>query len=1015
MRKVLLIVVTFIALVGVFTLFFLTQTKYRATSSDDRPVDKFSDAGTDNNQIFKPGSGAWSKQFDKSGNLYYQFKCDYYDPQPDGTVKVTHPVIQFFLSGGQVMQIEGKDGIIRFAQGTDKGVLSNSPTEPPRYGSLRDVVVKLFSNADVQNPGNLDMTMTMTNAQFDNDTFRLFTQEYTDDAGKLWHEDEIPVTVKAWDYSFIGSGLVLYWNDIDKRLNSLQIAHGKDLTLYDAGDLSPKATSAAPPPPAPTPSPAPQPADQATTVPSAPAPRYTATFYDKVRVMQGGNELVDADQMDVDFAPKGANSPAPAQSPTTAPGAPQSVSPAPVTQPASTPEPIHILWHGPMQIVPTDLASAPPLGDGKAIVSLLGSPVRIHQFAADNGQTVDLQCKELHYRTEDSSAHLSGNVEIRQTRADGTVSTVTGNDLDFSRLTHLALFQGTGSTKFPDPNDPGSVLNADWQKSCAVSFYDLPNNQTEIQHADLEGDVVVDHPKFHLTAGKSVQLNFDTPPQSDSADTDSHHASSPPLREIIADGNADCIVHEAKNQDRHISGQTLKLTRDPGPDGKLYAHQILCTGSVVADQGDEQLSAEGLQIDLLPTTRKSESTDDLSAQAALDHLTAWNNVIVKGKDGSYASAGNLEVQMVEDHPHITLSGSADQPAIVKSKTSTLTGWTIQFAPHDQTALIDGPGSFDGVQQSQNPNEPPHPLKLTWQHNASLDGIHNQVIVDGAVNATSNDGPSQQSAACDRIIATLVDVAPTTAPTRPTNQQAIADGADFMKNKQVRLLSMEMNPPSDPANPAFASVQSYAQDANGFLLHQYTLLSRKIDFDPQPQAKSLNVPGPGRILAVEQTPPSTTQPASAIGGPGKTAIEWQKQFTYDDTAHTADIEGDITLVHTGSGPKAQALQLYHADRVTADFYAQAATKPSAADLSSAPHLKELTATGPMVIRSGDKTIDCGEIDFDPAQQLLTCRGGQLGKVHVVDATNLSGGAFDEAVLDLKTNEIRKMTNVTGQGQ
>ena len=108
----------------------------------------------------------------------------------------------------------------------------------------------------------------------------------------------------------------------------------------------------------------------------------------------------------------------------------------------------------------------------------------------------------------------------------------------------------------------------------------------------------------------------------------------------------------------------------------------------------------------------------------------------------------------------------------------------------------------------------------------------------------------------------------------------------------------------------ARVQSYAQDANGYLLHQYDLLSRKIDFDPQ--AKQLNVNGPGDILAVEQSPPPTTQPAaeppSAIGGNGNTAIDWKKRFSYDDAAHSATIEGDITIVHNGAGPKAQSLQL-----------------------------------------------------------------------------------------------------------
>ena len=70
---------------------------------------------------------------------------------------------------------------------------------------------------------------------------------------------------------------------------------------------------------------------------------------------------------------------------------------------------------------------------------------------------------------------------------------------------------------------------------------------------------------------------------------------------------------------------------------------------------------------------------------------------------------------------------------------------------------------------------------------------------------------------------------------------------------------------------------------------------------------------------------------------------------------------------------------------------------------------------MTVRTTDKTIYCGGIDFDPGQQILTCRGGKLGKVTVVDDKNLDGGTCAEAIFKLKTNELRKMTEVTGQGR
>jgi lipopolysaccharide export system protein LptA len=1016
MRKTLLILATLLILLGAFAVYFLTQTKFRF-STEGRSADQFADSSFNSSGLIRPGSGAWSKQFDKQGNLYYQFKCSYYDPQPDGTVKVRSPVIQFFLSGGQVMQIEGKDGIIRFAQGTENGMLSNSPTEPPRYGSLRDVVVKLFDSQTALTPANLQMTMTMTNAQFDNDTFRLFTQEYTDDAGKVWHEDQIPVTVTAKDYAFTGSGLVLYWNDIDKRLKSLQIAHGTDLTLYDAANLSSQSASpSSPTAPQPIQPAAPVAPQDTTASPSEPRQRYTATFYDSVRVTQGGQQLVQADQMDVDFAAKAENATTESQAPApeTPPSPTNSASPStapPSTQPAA--QPIHVHWQGPMKMVPTDLANAEPLPDGKAIIHLLGSPVHVHQIAADTGQTIDLRCESLRYRTDDSAAHLTGNVHITQTKADGAVSTIDGQDLDYSRLTHQARFNGPGQTRFPDPNDPKSVLTADWDKRCTVRFYDLPNNQTEIEHADLEGDVLVQHPRFELCGQKDVRLQFDKPQIAQDGKT-----AAPPLREIIADGGAKCVVHEANNLDRQISGQTLKLTRDPGPDGKLYAREIDCNGSVHAEQDNEQLTAEGLQITLLPTTRQTQTTDQLADQVALDRLVAWNNVQVEAKDGSEASADNLQVQSVDGQPHVKLVGSNDQPAVVKNKTSTITGQTILFSPHDQTAEIDGAGTYDGLQQAQSPGQTQRPMKLIWQQKAFLDGNQNQAVVIGGVTATSDDGLTTQSATCDRIIATLMDVAPATRPaTRPANAATVADSADFMRNKQVKFLSMQMDPASDAASQQMAQLESSTQDSSGRLLHRYDLLSRKIDFDPQ--ARQLNVNGPGDILAVEKSPSgvSTTQPAaSAIGGTGNTAIDWKKRFTYDDVARTATIEGDITIVHEGIGPNPQTVRIEHADTVRADFYSE--PQPNSKDKTaqaSPPKLKALTADGQMTIRTADKTILCGELDFDPVENILTCRHGQLRQVTVIDNNDLNGVACGEASLNIKTNELKKMTNVTGHGR
>src|ERR1700678_840472 len=115
MKRLLPIVAPAVVLVLGFIVYFHFQPTYRASNANEGTADQFPDSNSQGMGLLRAGSGAWVKQYEREGKLYYQFKSAYYDPQPDGTVKVTLPLIQFFLSNHQVLQIEGSDGVIRFA------------------------------------------------------------------------------------------------------------------------------------------------------------------------------------------------------------------------------------------------------------------------------------------------------------------------------------------------------------------------------------------------------------------------------------------------------------------------------------------------------------------------------------------------------------------------------------------------------------------------------------------------------------------------------------------------------------------------------------------------------------------------------------------------------------------------------------------------------------------------------------------------------------------------------------
>ena len=78
----------------------------------------------------------------------------------------------------------------------------------------------------------------MPNAVFDNDTFRISTEAYTDESGKRIEADQVPVVVRGRDYDFSGRGLVIRWNQLDRKLQLLEVAHGESLTVKNLDALS---------------------------------------------------------------------------------------------------------------------------------------------------------------------------------------------------------------------------------------------------------------------------------------------------------------------------------------------------------------------------------------------------------------------------------------------------------------------------------------------------------------------------------------------------------------------------------------------------------------------------------------------------------------------------------------------------------------------------------------------------------------------------------------------------------
>src|SRR5688572_22621823 len=417
MRSALLILATLLLLGGALFVYFQFQpdapTRRASTGPAIVPGGRATTRGGAG-ALLGAGSDVWVRYDKRTGELASQFRAAKAGPQPDGTVLVEKPQAEFMLDEGRVLRIAGARGsVIMPPPEVDEGDLTNTKVQrqTPNRGHLYDVVISLFASMPDADAGRAMLTVEMNNAAFDNDTFRISTEAYTDDAGATVPADEVPIRVRGDDYNFDGRGLTIRWDQVGRRLQLLEIAHGEAFTLKnpdammlaadadEKGDVkvvsqtngdtparaerrqrrARRSTTAA------TTSPA--------TTQAAAEPAYRATFEKDIRILRGGAEAVAGDAMLVDFLlePPGGDeekdaATQPSTEPTTKRETRRPRRERETTSDATKPTegPIVIRWSGKLRVTPLeDEAAAGALEPGGAIVRITGAPVRLAHEGAN--------------------------------------------------------------------------------------------------------------------------------------------------------------------------------------------------------------------------------------------------------------------------------------------------------------------------------------------------------------------------------------------------------------------------------------------------------------------------------------------------------------------------------------------------------------------------------------------------------------------------------------------------------
>ena len=580
MRTLILVVATlFVLTLGYMAYWWMQPTERMKVKKGNTPDAALPLVQRDTDKPYGPGKNVWIKKFNEdTARLASRFKANDYQPRNDGWILVKQPRAQFFMNDGRAILIEGDTGEVIMDDNDKKGMKAFSGSrDTPSRGRLYNVTIYIYH--DVEHPEeqlepsalaakkredapHLGMTIKLNNASFDNQTFKIYSEAYG--RGKNHVEaDQVPVVLRGEDYDFDGRGLLIRWNERDRRLQLLEVAHGDRLIIKHPNTFMKKEEPAVAldgPLPimlaartraataeainAATPTPAPVTAGPTTRRyrPSLPKPKitpntdpplYRAIFHDQVKIVQGEDLLVTSNKMSVDFLMQDQDNPeAPATTQPAAPTAQKSAATAPTTQlahksPRRTPTtqaapmrdkkntdeeeiPVVITWTGKLVVEPLAVGPENPIKDGEAVIRLDGTPVA----ATQQGSTI--YSGTLTYRTEDQAmllTPLAPDKPVIMTDTKGSLVHTTR--MDFFQPKHQAILYGVSDALFPQEDEsgkPGAPLLAKWTKTCTLYFANQPgaqsSGQMDIERAELEGNVDVTHPQLKLKSD-ALELTFD--------------------------------------------------------------------------------------------------------------------------------------------------------------------------------------------------------------------------------------------------------------------------------------------------------------------------------------------------------------------------------------------------------------------------------------------------------------------------------------------------------------------------
>jgi hypothetical protein len=676
---------------------------------------------------------------------------------------------------------------------------------------------------------------------------------------------------------------------------------------------------------------APAPAPAPTTRPMGPGARAAATQpagADAVASAAAGAATDATTQATTQAAHKSVKHLATAPvSPNTAVASGKKVRSAPTTRPHPTTRPddgseipVVITWTGRLVVEPLAVGPENPIKNGDAVVRLDGTPVIARQ------QDSTIYSGTLTYRTEDQAMLLTPmgpDKPIVMTDTKGSLVHTTR--MDFFQPKHQAILYGASDALFPQMDEsgkPGAPLLTKWTKTCTLYFANAPKDEAtaagattmptdvassstgsmNIERAELDGDVYVDHPQLKLNS-QQLELTFDTSKKGATT-----NPTTRPVGQVAAAG---------------------PTTRPTAPQRMSpLAKQLAGVQATVKEHDDEIAAAvapfKGGDPDALLVT-KSQQIEALEAKLA-QHTKAMKELADAGQSPPkplrdelqnvqtlYAAAkaefeemqkavvhvqdlrserAELARQAAQIQTQLEANAGTARPAGVMlangaaSRPTATTGPTSRPAMRSDLKQLVATGAVHCLMtDSAKKTQTIDCNRLTMQTSSTPDGrmYPNTVNADGEVHAVDPD----QDLRAGHLAVTL----------RPTTQPSKGGGGDstnaelksLIAHKDVKVVS------KDGTITLSDDLLVDSKDGHNnikLLGLPATIIDKKSTITGPvieifPDAQQLQIVGNGNMKGVQQEKPG--EPERPID------VTWVRGMVYDGKANTVDITGQVVAV------------------------------------------------------------------------------------------------------------------------